>query len=422
MLPGPDKPVEMAEQDEPFIFIGSDLPQDRGSSVTNYRVKQKETHSKITPLDKTLTYPGFAKRLLVLNGLAILAVILYHASIWAFEIISWTPQRFDQMGTLTYYSLRAVEQAIVFAIAAFLFISGYFIAFAVGRIEANKQWRVIFTRIKNLVIPFLIWSVLILVLDMLLGNTYSVRDFLLTVITGKASPPYYYILLLVQYLILSPILVSLARTRYKLLLIVTALIQLIIISLRYDTFLELNIPALQSILFINRQNLFPSRIFFFTFGIVYGLHLSRSKQFRQKLIRVRWGLLVSLVVFFLLGIVEWEFLQRISGEISIGQTETLIDGFYALAFILCFLAFEEFIPPFSEQLALLGVMSFGIYLIHNSIQEYVSKMIYHFLPWLMGYQILMQPILIVCGLGLPIILMALVKRSPIRQYYRYLFG
>jgi peptidoglycan/LPS O-acetylase OafA/YrhL len=400
------------------------------------RIKLKERGSSMTK------YAGLPKRLLVLNGLAILAVILYHASIWAFLSMSRvaqnfdgsmqtfkgiggflsmsrTAQNFDQIGALTYYSLRAVEQAIIFAIAAFLFISGYFIAFAVGRIEANKQWRVIFTRIKNLVIPFLIWSVLILVLDMLLGNTYSVRDFLLTIITGKARIPYYFIPLLVQYLILSPILVSLARTRYKLLLILTALIQLITVSLRYDTLLGLNTPALQPILFIRGQPFFPSRIFFFTFGIVYGLH---SSQFKQKLIRVRWGLLVSLVVFFILGVVEWEILQRFSGEISIGQTETHIDGFYALAFILCFLAFEEFIPPFSEQLGILGAMSYGIYLIHWSVQEYVSKMIYHFSPWLMGYQVFVQPILIVCSVGLPVILMTLVKRSPIRRYYRYLFG
>jgi hypothetical protein len=385
---------------------------------------------------------GLAKRLLVLNGLAILGAVLYHASMWgfmsmsriaqdlgrgmqtfqgvgSFMSMSRTAQNLDQIGALTYYSLRVAEQAIIFAIPAFLFISGYFISFALGRIEANKQWRVIFTRIKNLAIPFLIGSVLILVLDMLLGNPYSVRDFLLTIITGKARIPYYYIPLLVQYLILSPILVSLARKRYKLLLILTILVQLVTVSLRYVTFLKLDIPVLQPILFITRQNLFPSRIFFFSFGIVIGLHFS---QFKQKLIRVRWGLLVSLIVFFVFGIVEWEALQRYSGEISIGQTETIIDSFYALAFILCFLAFERFVPPFSKQLEILGVMSYGIYLTHWSAEEYTSKVLTHLSPGLVGFQVLVQPILIVCGLGLPIILMTVVNRSPIRQYYRYFFG
>lgn len=364
-------------------------------------------------------HTGFATRLLVLNGLAIFAVLLNHASSWIFVSMGWTIPNFNQIEPFTYYSLRTVEQAVIFGIPAFLFVSGYFISFAIGRIEANKQWRVIFTRIKNLVIPFLIWSVLILVLDTLLGNPYTVMDFLFTIVAGKARVPYYFVLLLVQFLVLSPFLVSLARTRYKLLLFLTALIQLMATSLRYDTLLGLNIPVLKPILFIASPFIFPSRIFSFSFGIVFGLHFS---QFKQKLVEVRWGLLVSLVVFLILGIVEWEFLQRFSTELFIGQTDTVIDVFYGSASILCFFAFEEFLPPFSKQLEVLGGMSYGIYLTHFSVQEYVSKIIIHFLSWLLNFQILMYIILVVSSLGLPIILMSLVKRSPIRHYYRYLFG
>ena len=361
---------------------------------------------------------GFSTRLLILNGLAIFAVPLAHAADWGFVSVSWTTQNFNQMGLLTYYSLRTIQQVVTFAIPAFLFVSGYFISFAIGHINDNRQWRVIFTRIKYLVVPFLIWSILILVLDIFLGNPYSIRDFLLTIITGKARTPYYYVPLLVQLLILSPFLVSLARTRYKLLLFLTALIQLIAIGLRYDTLLGLNSHVLQPILFISSPRMFSSRIFSFSFGIVFGLHFS---QFQQKLARVRWGLLVSVIVFAILGIVEWEFLQRFS-TFFIGQKETVIDIFYALAFILCFFAFEEFIPPFSKYLKVLGGMSYGIYLTHFSVQEYITKVIVRTIPWLAGFQILMQPILIVFGLGLPVILMKLINKSPIRQYYRHLFG
>jgi len=367
---------------------------------------------------------GFSARLLILNGLAVLAVILNHSSIFTFWANTGfegtiTPQVLERVGILAYSSLRVILQTITFAIPTFLFVSGYFIAFAIGRIEANRQWRIIFARIKNLFIPFLIWSVLLLILDMSLGHMYSIRDFLVTIIAGQARGPFYYIPLLIQFLILSPILVSISRKRYTMLLILTAIIQLIVVTSRYITLLKLNIPALQPILFLNRSEFFPVNLFFFTFGIVYGLHFS---QFKQLLIRFRWGFLISLVFFFLLGIIEWEILQGYSGEVRIGEVDTHTDGFYAFAFILCFLAFEEFIPPFSKQLGLLGGMSFGIYITHWSVQEYTTKLIISFLPWLINYQILMQPILIVFGLGLPILLMNLVKNSPIRQYYRYLFG
>ena len=167
-------------------------------------------------------------------------------------------------------------------------------------------------QVKYLVIPFLIWSVLILTLDILLGNPYSVRDFLFTIITGKARVPYYFVPLVVQLLILSPLLVSLARTRYKLLLILTGLIQLISIGSRYDSLLGLNTPVLQPFLFMNNAEFFTTRIFSFSFGIVCGLHFS---QFKQGLIRFRWALLGSTVMFFILGVVEWEFLLRFSTEI-----------------------------------------------------------------------------------------------------------
>jgi probable poly-beta-1,6-N-acetyl-D-glucosamine export protein len=371
------------------------------------------------------SYAGLSTRLLLLNGLAIIAVVVNHASAWAFVSSSfvlknWTARNMlDFMGPMTYYSLRALEQLIIFAIPAFLFISGYFISFAIGRIEANKQWRIIFARIKNLVIPFLIWSVLILLLDIILGNPYTVQEFIKTILTGKVRAPYYFVPLLVQYLILSPFLVFLAKKDYKLLLMMTAVIQFVTIGLRYDTLLGLNMPALQPILWLNDPHLFASRIFYFTLGIVFGLHYS---QFKQMLMSVRWGLLVSLVVFFILGIVEWEFLQRFSTRWFIGQTDTIIDIFYALAFIFSFLAFEEFSLPFSKQIGILGAMSFGIYLLHFSVEEYVSKIIFHFAPWLINFQLLMQPILIVCGIGIPVIMMTLVKRSPIKQYYRFLFG
>ena len=359
---------------------------------------------------------GFSTKLLILNGLAIFAVPVNHASAWIFISMGRTGY---QMGPLMYYGLRIIEQAITFAIPAFLFISGYFVSFAIGRIEANKQWKVIFARVKNLAIPFFVWSVLILILNMLQGNPYSVGSFLLTIVTGNASVPYYFVPLLVQFFILSPFLVSFAKTRYELLLFLTALIQLVTIGLRYDTLLGLHIPALQPILFLDHPHLFPSRIFYFTLGIVFSSHFS---QFKQKLIQVRWGLLISLVVFFILGIVEWEFLQGFSTIYFIGQTDTVIDVFYSMALILCFLAFESFAPPFSKQLEFLGGLSFGIYLLHFSVQEYISKIVVHFLPWFTSLPILMYPLLVVCGLWFPIILMTLVNKSPIRRYYRYLFG
>jgi peptidoglycan/LPS O-acetylase OafA/YrhL len=76
------------------------------------------------------------KRLLYLNGLAIITVILYHASAWGFISMFYRADRyrpvsvpnFDMLGDLAYYGLRTIEQLIIYGIPTFMFVSGFFIA------------------------------------------------------------------------------------------------------------------------------------------------------------------------------------------------------------------------------------------------------------------------------------------------------
>ena len=76
------------------------------------------------------------RRLLILNGLAIIGVILFHAAGWGFvAIFAWSDRYMpvmetvsDQRGSAPYNALRLVEQLVVFSIPAFLFVSGFFIA------------------------------------------------------------------------------------------------------------------------------------------------------------------------------------------------------------------------------------------------------------------------------------------------------
>ena len=165
---------------------------------------------------------------------------------------------------------------------------------------------------------------------------------------------------------------------------------------------------------------FPGSIFWFTFGIVAGFHLKGLKQF---LARVQWGLLAVMVISFLLGMLEWEILLGYSGQEWAATRITILDSFYAASFILVFLAFEKVPIVGSKQINDLGTKSFGVYLIHDPSMEITARVIYHFLPWALAYPLLLfQPILIVFGLGIPLLLMVAVKRSPAHRLYPYLFG
>jgi hypothetical protein len=84
------------------------------------------------------------------------------------------------------------------------------------------------------------------------------------------------------------------------------------------------------------------------------------------------------------------------------------------------LAFENVrLPGFLHQL---GLDTLGIYLIHQTVLLVTPKIIYHALPFVLGIQAIYQPLLIAIAVGVPILLMWLIRKLPVRKYYRLIFG
>jgi peptidoglycan/LPS O-acetylase OafA/YrhL len=367
------------------------------------------------------------RRLLYLNGLAVLGVILYHASAWGFIAMFWWTDRyrsvsvpnFDQLGSISYFGLRMVEQLIIFSIPSFLFVSGFFISIATGKYQETIGWNVIFARIKTLVIPFLIWSAIILGLKRLQGQVNSPLGMLEMIFTGQVEPPYYYVPVLVQLYLISPLLVPLARVRWRPVLVIAALVQILAVGLRYTPILQIYFPGREILLLLTQNWLFPANLFFFVFGMVTGFQLPKFKRWLQ---RYRWVFLGGLLVIFVLGVIEWEALLLGSGQSWIAPQETIIDNLYAAMFLLTFLAFEQVRLPLADKISYLGTRSYGIYLVHSPVLEYTSRMIYHLAPIILSLPLLFQSVLWVAGLGVPLLLMAIVNRSPFRRFYSYLFG
>lgn len=367
------------------------------------------------------------RRLLYMNGLATLGVVLNHASAWGFiAMFAWTNRylpvevpNYDQLGDLGYYSLRVVEQLIIFSIPAFLFVSGFFIAVATGRNQTNISWKLVRTRIRNLVIPYLIWSAAILSMDYLQGQVYTFSGYLKIILTGRAEAPFYFVPLLCQLYILSPFIVPFARSRWRPLLILLLIVQLAVQFIKYPVELGLGIPLFDRLEWLTAGWIFAGHIFWFVAGIVVGFSLLNLKPW---LARHKWRLMAAAALFFILGIVEWELILRFSGKDWIGPWETIIDSLYAGAFIFTFLAFDQVSLPAAKQVSELGTKSFGVYLVHSPVLEYASRITYHLMPWLLAYQILFQPMLIALGLGIPLILMLLIGKSQARVFYSYLFG
>lgn len=369
------------------------------------------------------------RRFLLLNGLAIIGAVVYHASGWGFTAMFWWTHRyaevsvpnFDQMGSAAYYALRAVEQLIIFAVPAFLFVSGFFIAFAAGRTRHTVSWQTIGARVQGLLIPYLLWSLLLWTADFLQGERYAPLVYLQMLVTGRTASPYYFVPLLIQFYLLSPLLVPLAKKRGPLLLVIAAIIQLSVRTLIFLNTMEALPASLQPAMPLTASWFFPGHLLWSTSGIVAGFHLD---SFKRLLARIKWGALAAALILYPLGILEWEWLLRTSSELWIGARETLLDSFFAAAVILTFLAFSDLKIPFANELSDLGSKSFGIYLAHSPVLEYTARAVYLLAPWLLAHQILFQPLLIFMGLAVPLLLMrvANMERSPVRIYYQYIFG
>jgi peptidoglycan/LPS O-acetylase OafA/YrhL len=224
---------------------------------------------------------------------------------------------------------------------------------------------------------------------------------------------------LVQLYLLSLLVVRVAKNRWKLVLFIAAFIQIVakVLCYAYLFGIKLDVPFIPE--WYLRQNwFFPLHAFWIAFGIVVGFHI---EQFKVWLTKFKWLFVVSSIVFFAGGILEWELIFRyVDGWVA--PRETIVSSLYAISVILAFLAFDKTIIPFSKQIGTLGGISFGIYLAHVPAQEYISRIIYHIAPALLGYQVLFLPIVFGAGLFIPIVLMKSVKKSPINNYYPYIFG
>lgn len=367
------------------------------------------------------------KRFLLLNGLAVIGLVLFHAAGWGFTALFWwtdadipdvTTPNFDQIGSLSYYGLRTVEQLASFSIAAFLVVSGYFVAFS-ARQQSTVSWRMVWARIHYLLIPYLLWSSVLLVANYIQGAQYTWYRLIRILLIGGAADGYYYVPMLCQLYLLAPWLVRLARRNWMALLLASAIILIGLQIVLYLVAFGVAVPA--SLRFLTRAWLFPSNLFWFVSGIVIGFNLQPLKLWLGRAKRWLPGMAV---VLLLLGILEWELIQAFSEQPFLPTRLTLLDNLYAAVVVLAILAFGEEVIPYDRQLSGLGGKSYGVYLANSAALELAARAIYVLLPWILAYQLLFQPILWAAGLGIPLAMMAIVSatKSPARKYSKYIFG
>lgn len=359
---------------------------------------------------------NISKRLLWLNGIAIIAVVLHHSAAFSLQaMFLWTDRyldvstpNYDQLGSPAYLIIMTFRLLLTFAGPAFFFISGYFIGISEKTSQSKANWQMLFARIKLLLIPFIIWTALRYIL---LRQIPTSLDAILT--------PYHWIPLLIQFYLISPLMVFVAKRNWRLLLITAAIAGWSMTALAYMGLFVSDSAR-------DFQALIPNWIFLFNlpfwfpFGVVAGLYFMELKS---AIVSYRWQLLFLTVFFAGLVLTEYVIVDRLVGPQWLGPG---FGGFtklpYSLLFLLTFIAFDKSAMPLARNIAQIGTQSLGIYL-GNIPSVYVAAVLmYRFTPNLLGYHLVYFSILAVVGLGVPLLLMSLVRRSIFRHKYRLLFG
>ena len=369
-----------------------------------------------------------SRRVFALSGLAILSVVWSHAAGWGqIAMIYWADRyrpvsvpSFDQVGSLAYYVLLVIRQLNVFAVPAFLFVSGFFVAYAARGNSLGLNWKLVRVRITHLLIPYFIWSLVIFLGDALQGNTYAPLEYVRRLVVGSADGSYFYVPLLCQFYLLAPLMVPIAKTRTRLLLCVAGLVQLVTIGVWYLPLLGVTGPALRVILDAVPGWAFFRWAFFFPLGLVSGF---QTTKLQNTLLRFRPLLLATLIVLGVLAVIEPEAVYRTSGQEWRFVPLTISTALYSVAVILCFLGLSR-IPDFASSIFYrLGSRSYGVYLLHQKAMELAARLLRQAAPAVLAHQVLViKPLALAVGLGAPLLFMLAVAKSPLRRFFRYLFG
>lgn len=370
------------------------------------------------------------KRLMLLNGLAILGVVCAHAAQWVWIAMFWWTDRYravtvpnyDQIGSLSYYGVVTLQKLGVFAIPAFLFATGFFVAYA-SRGKQTVSWRVIGTRLKTLLIPYMIWSGVIFIADGYQGSIYTPWEYMRRLAVGDAISTYWYVFVLCQLFLLAPFLVPLAKKRSRLLLIGTGLMLLGVVGMFYAK-LYTEAAGIDGPIVDVTISLIPGRspvrwLFFLALGMVTGFHLEALKRW---LSRARGTLLIVAIVSFPLAVIETEWIFQTTGMDWRGGVFTLTGSVYAISTILAFLSLDKLNLPLSKFGYQLGAASYGIYLLHRPVLEFAARGVQRFTPSILAYPVVFQLMMVCLAAGGPMMTMAAVAKSPLRKYHRYLFG
>ena len=323
----------------------------------------------------------------VLRGLAIIGVVAIHSDGIGYRFEN---ARMDFIGTACW------RQFVNFSVPLFLAISGYFLAKKSLR-SREDYVRFLKKQIPRVFVPFLLWSIFYSIHALISGT--PLKTIIYRFLTFQSSVPFYFILLIMQYYLLLPILQRIATIRGLVLSGFISMVScLVIFYVRYHT-------AFQLPLYLY-AGAFPTWLVFFVLGIFLA----------DRPLRVGNRPLISFVIIgYALSLAETYFLYDSYNKIEYSVTAVKVSSFlYSASLIL--LLFNRYARRTlkSKVLLYIGEISFGIYLSHMFFLRWIDSYLHTVFsidnPMALVNQALVILFTIACCSAISIILRLVNKR------------
>jgi fucose 4-O-acetylase-like acetyltransferase len=285
------------------------------------------------------------------RGLAIIAVVSIHA---AYLVLADDINRY----------LVAYFNVLLFAVPAFIFISGYWSG--QKPMGSSADYRAFLTkRLSRILIPYLFWSFVWLGYEASRTHDFNGSEIIRKLFLGQACIGYYFIILLAQLYILTPLFKYINRKSFGLELVL--LLNIISLSILY-------LSRLFSIIWPLPASLpFYSWIIFYEIGLLAGDYDNRKTLMPKNM---RFLILPAIFISLLISELEAMIILSKADNLNFALSATKFSSvFYSVCVILGFLLVREHIKYWPKSLVILGNFSFGIYLIHGPILNQAARLV-----------------------------------------------
>ncbi|MEB6525278.1 acyltransferase [Enterobacter hormaechei] len=281
------------------------------------------------------------------KGIAIIAVVFIHS----FGYLSTSA-----VGSTDWYFGIIFRQFINFAVPVFFFISGY-LAFSDKYEGAISFYGKRFNRITP---PYLIWSVIYICFSIaIIRKLPTIRDVIIGIVNGTSIEIGYFVIALIQLILLTPILYHIKSMRCHLFI----LILISIIGFAYTYCINLYKP-------LNTLSTFPySAIPFIVWFLFYHTGFILRKYSPSINTKVPLCLIAMMLAA---SVAEAFYLNSYAGyAFSVSQLKASSIGMSLGICLLIYATLERMSAPY--VLCNVGMASYGIYLSHILIMRIMYK-------------------------------------------------